>query len=132
MTKKSNIKPIPVDGLRNRLDAAYREADRILVSVSSGVLALSVPLASTNEISMPALWTIRLGWLFFLATILLVFRSLRLEQIEKTERIKANGETSDLIEYLYGKLDILNKTAIWSFALGLIMLMIFLLIATWK
>jgi hypothetical protein len=132
MTNTPDVKQIPVDGLRNRLDVSYREADRILVSVSSGVLALSVPLASTNEISIPALWTIRLGWLLFLATILLVLRSLRLEQIEKTERIKANGETSDLIRYLYRKLDFLNKTAIWVFALGLITLMIFLLISTWK
>lgn len=120
------------DGLRSRLDGAYREADRILVSVSSGVLALSVSLVSKENLCDLALWAIRIDWLLFLTTILIVLRGLYVEQLDKKARLDAGGKTTPEIKKMTEQLKNLNKAALWTFGVGMLTLFVFLLLATWQ
>ncbi len=127
---EASVPPIGEDGLRTRLDGAYREADRILVSVSSGVLALSVPLVAKERLCELALWTIRIGWVLFLATILIVLYSLYVEQVEKKARLDGLGRVSDEIKAMSARLVKLNKVGLWTFGSGMVLLLIFLMLAT--
>lgn len=131
-SKTSDVSTISEEGLRDRLDGAYREADRILVSVSSGVLALSVSLVSNQHLSDLALWTIRFDWLLFLATILIVLRGLFVEQLDKKARLDAGGKTTPEIDKMTGQLKTLNKVALWTFGIGMLTLFMFLILTTWQ
>jgi len=101
-----------------------------LVSVSSGVLALSVPLVAKERLCELALWTIRIDWVLFLATILIVLRSLYAEQVEKKARLDGRGQVSEEIKSMSNRLVKLNKVALWTFGSGMVLLLIFLMLAS--
>lgn len=101
------------------LSAAYREADKLIVSVSSAVLALSV--AFIGQVEEPAQsWAIKWSWFLLLAAIITVLASLVVEQQDKRSRIKHidKGERDG-----YGPLDtavnVLNIFGIGLFVVGL-------------
>lgn len=108
------------------LSTAYREADKLIVSVSSAVLALSV--AFVGQVEEPAQsWAIKWSWFLLLAAIITVLASLVVEQQDKRSRIKHidRGKRDG-----YGPLDtavnVLNIFGIGFFVLGLCFLCWFL------
>ncbi len=101
------------------LSTAYREADKLIVSVSSAVLALSV--AFVGQVEEPAQsWAIKWSWFLLLAAIITVLASLVVEQQDKRSRIKHidRGKRDG-----YGPLDtavnVLNILGIGLFVVGL-------------
>lgn len=112
--------------LRNRLDTAYREADKLLVSVSTGVLALSVAFVGSSEDWLCFTQAIKVSWGLFFATILFVLISLLVEQRDKQERIKSNGFAHLSAKKLTCWLNWLNLSALATFGLACVALLIFL------
>lgn len=116
-----------VTALRGRLDTAYREADRILVTVSSGVLALSVAFVNNTERPMSALGLIQSAWALFLGTIAAVLVSLFVEQRDKVDRIVADGFATKRSK-AFGRWQAwLNGVALWAFLAGSVCLFLFLI-----
>ncbi|MFM6981234.1 MAG: hypothetical protein ACKOWP_00455 [Microbacteriaceae bacterium] len=112
--------------LQGRLTDAYREADKLIVSVASGVLALSV--AFIGQIENPtAVWTLRLAWAALPISVACVLGSLLVEQADKRRRIheldaglnETDGKTDSLT-------NILNIAGFSSFLIGLVALACFL------
>lgn len=107
------------DRLEDELSAAYREVDKILVSVAAGVIAVSV--AFVGNIPTPVdTWTIRTAWVLMIGTVLSVLVSLLCEQGDRRRRLDANhrriaetdGTLTKAIKYL-------NWTSIATFIAGL-------------
>lgn len=69
------------------LSVAYREADKLVVSVASAVLALSVAFIGQIEAPLES-WSIKGSWFLLLASIVTVLASLVVEQQDKRSRIK--------------------------------------------
>lgn len=105
--------------LEDELAQAYREADKILVSVASGVLALSVALV--GNIKQPIdTWAIRLSWVFMFLTVVCVLASLVCERIDKRWRIENIYAGNREIDTPFTKVSIqLNRASIATFILGL-------------
>lgn len=116
------------------LSAAYRESDKLVVSVSSAVLALSV--AFVGQVKNPQnTLAIKGSWVLLLTSIALVLMSLIFEQRERESRI---GKIDRAIEKgkrvfrdeagPWGKaVFALNLLGISAFFLGLAMLSCFLI-----
>jgi hypothetical protein len=115
------------EAIQSRLADAYREIDRLIVTVSSAVLALSV--AFLQWVQLPeALPLAIICWVSLLIAILLVLLSLQIEVEDKRNRIAQlnvgswdKGGQIDLV------LDWTNRIAMFAFANGLIMLTAFLI-----
>ena len=116
--------------LEIELSNAYREVDKILITVASTVLAVSIALI--GNIDEPAgIWTIRTSWILLFVTVISVVCSLLVEQKDKRKRIEHNFEglmeasllTDAAIKYL-------NLTSFISFLGGLLFLGCFLWINT--
>ncbi len=120
------------NGVRSRLADSYREVDRIIVNVSSGVLALSIPLASRESLTHFAVLTIRSVWVLLLMSTLLVLSSLLAEQHDKHDRLSSDGYPSHKNLKTKKLLGFLNLSALISFAAGQILLLIFLFMITSK
>jgi hypothetical protein len=116
--------------LQNRLADAYREADKLIVTVSSGVLALSV--AFLGRVDKPAeIWLLRFAWIALLVAVAFVLCSILMEQADKRRRIQQLDNDEDETN---GKTDaftnLLNIGGFTSFLLGLIALAAFLCVNT--
>lgn len=114
------------DALQGRLADAYREADKLIVTVSSGVLALSV--AFLGSVDAPSeIWLLRSAWIGLLVAVACVLGSLLMEQADKRRRIKQLDKGRDETD---GRTDvltnILNIAGFASFLLGLTALAWFL------
>lgn len=118
------------DRLQASLGDAYREADKLIVTVSSGVLALSV--AFLGRLDKPNdLWVLRSSWFALVAAVVCVLGSLIFEQADKRRRIKqlddnkpeTDGKTDGFINFL-------NILGVCAFVLGLIGLAAFLFFNT--
>lgn len=116
--------------LEIELSNAYREVDKILITVASTVIAVSIALI--GNIDEPAgIWTIRTSWILLFVTVISVVCSLLAEQKDKRKRIEKNYEglqeasllTDAAIKYL-------NLTSFISFISGLLFLGCFLWINT--
>lgn len=126
-THESHVsEPSRRDTLQGRLSDAYREADKLVVTVSSGVLALSV--AFLGSVDAPSeIWLIRSAWVALLIAVTCVLGSLLMEQADKRRRIKqidkgedeTDGTTDDFT-------NILNLGGFISFLVGLTALAWFL------
>jgi hypothetical protein len=125
MTETNPADPFIRD-LRNRLDTAYRETDKLLVSVSTGVLALSVAFASSAQKVLCFTSAIKASWVLFFVTILLVLISLLVEQRDKEARISSGGYAHPKAKKLTCWLKWLNKAALTAFGLACIALLAFL------
>jgi hypothetical protein len=116
--------------LQNRLADAYREADKLIVTVSSGVLALSV--AFLGRVDKPAeIWLLRFAWIALLVAVAFVLCSILMEQADKRRRIQQLDNDEDETN---AKTDaftnLLNIGGFTSFLLGLIALAAFLCVNT--
>lgn len=116
-----------VTALRGRLDTAYREADRILVTVSSGVLALSVAFVGNTERPMCALGLIQSAWALYLGTIVTVLISLFVEQRDKLDRISVDGFATKHSKAFVRWQAWLNGIALGAFLAGCVCLYLFLI-----
>lgn len=112
--------------LEIELSNAYREVDKILITVASTVLAVTIALI--GNIDEPAgIWTIRTSWILLFVTVISVVCSLLVEQKDKRKRIENNFEglqeasllTDATIKYL-------NFVSFISFLGGLLFLGCFL------
>lgn len=119
--------------LESGLSLSYREADKLVVSVSSAVLALSV--AFIGQIKDPQnTFSIKWAWALFLAAIALVLISLIFEQRERESRIekidhalKTGVDSFRDLSGTWGKaVFVLNLCGISAFFGGLAMLAYFL------
>jgi hypothetical protein len=118
------------DSLQARLADAYREADKLIVTVSSGVLALSV--AFLGRVDKPAeIWLLRFAWIALPVAVAFVLCSILMEQADKRRRIQQLDNDEDETP---GKTDaftnLLNIGGFTSFLLGLIALAAFLCVNT--
>lgn len=114
------------DTLQGRLTDAYREADKLIVTVSSGVLALSV--AFLGRVDKPSeTWALRAAWIALLVAVASVLGSILLEQTDKHRRIKridkGKNETDGITDSF---INLLNIAGFTSFFLGLSGLALFL------
>lgn len=114
------------EALQGRLADAYREADKLIVTVSSGVLALSV--AFLGSVDAPSeIWLLRSAWIALLVAVACVLGSLLMEQADKRRRIKQLDKGRDETD---GKTDgftnVLNIAGFTSFLIGLTALAWFL------
>ena len=106
--------------LENELAEAYREVDKILVTVASGVVAISVALIGNIKHPVET-WSIRSSWILMFATVLSVLVSLRFEQADKLVRIAATYTGRDEVDGVLTKMiRYLNLTSIVTFITGLI------------
>ena len=116
--------------LQNRLADAYREADKLIVTVSSGVLALSVAFLGRSEKPVE-IWLLRLAWIALLVAVGFVLGSILMEQADKRRRIQQLDNDEDETN---GKTDtftnLLNIGGFTTFLLGLIALAAFLCVNT--
>ena len=114
------------EGLQGRLTDSYREVDRLIISVGSGVLAISVALLGNEAASLES-WAIKLSWGAMFIAVLSVLIALLFEQADKRRRINqidADREETD------GCLDIFinafNIIGVMTFVGGLLSLAYFL------
>jgi hypothetical protein len=106
--------------LENELAEAYREVDKILVTVASGVVAISVALIGNVKHAVET-WSIRSSWILMFATVLSVLISLRFEQADKRKRIAATYTGRDEVDGALTKaIRYLNLTSILTFIGGLL------------
>lgn len=119
-----------VERLQDELSVAYREADKILVAVASGVIAVSV--AFIGNIEHPTdTWTIRASWVLMIITVLSVLTSLLCEQADRRKRLDMIFDGKDEEDTAYTTASkILNKVSIGTFALGLLSMAWFLWVNT--
>jgi hypothetical protein len=112
--------------LQARLTDAYREADKLIVTVSSGVLGLSVAfLGKVNEPGQA--WVLQAGWIALGLAVVFVFVSLLMEQADRRRRIiqidSRLDETDGLTDSL---MNAMNVAGVVSFLVGLGSLVAFL------
>lgn len=116
------------ENLQTRLTESYREVDRLIVSVGSGALAISVAFLSqdSNPLAMGAL---KLSWVAMFIAVLSVLLSLLFEQADKRQRIKQIDSGQNETD---GHLDILivglNALGVLAFIGGLFSIAFFLLV----
>lgn len=120
--------------LESGLSSAYRESDKLVVSVSSAVLALSV--AFVGQIKEPQnTLALKSAWVFFVVSIALVLISLVFEQRERESRIlkidkaiKKGKKSFRDVGGSWGKaVFVVNISGIVAFFLGLVALSWFLI-----
>ncbi len=112
--------------LEQGLSTAYRETDKLVVSVASAVLALSI--AFLGRVHKPhESWTLRFGWVLLILSIAAVLVSLLFERADKRRRIKQyydkKPETSGHADTFAA---VLNAVGVLAFLLGLASLAAFL------
>jgi hypothetical protein len=114
------------DVLHSRLTDAYRESDKLIVTVASGVLGLSV--AFLDRLNNPCqVWMLQLAWVSLALSVGSVLASLLLEQADRRRRIEqldsgdeeTDGKTDGLI-------NMTNIAGVSGFLLGLGSLVAFL------
>lgn len=112
--------------LEDELSNAYREADKILVAVSSGVIAVSVALI--GNIAEPVqTWSIRASWIFMIVTVLTVLLSLVTERADRIFRLDRLHRKKKEKENCYTALSrFLNNVSTSTFIFGLTALAWFL------
>lgn len=110
---------------RNR-DGAIRAADTLIVSVSSGVLALSVTFLDKSQ-TLEATWALKNAWVQLVLAIVSVFVSLILERTEWT-RLLRQSSVGDSEKSGFGSklIRCLNIVASLSFLQAMIHLVIFM------
>lgn len=113
--------------LLERLTDAYREADKLIVTVSSGVLALSVAFFDRSNLSNN-IEALRVAWIVLPLTVLIVLASLLLEQKDRRRRIKQlDSGKMDSDGCLDDVLHVMNVSGVTLFIVGLGSLSWFLL-----
>lgn len=112
--------------MSHELHSAYREADKIIVTVSSGVLALSIALVTQAGLTRHA-WVVKLSWVLFLTAILLVLSSIFCEIQDKRRRItQLNGVAVDSSAWQDHMLKMLNILSATTFVAAVVCLVVFL------
>jgi hypothetical protein len=111
-----------IEGLRERLDSSFRETDRLITSVSTGVLAFSGAFIFTSKAEFEIPSELMISWGAFLGAILFVLVSLFVEQIDKGIRIKNRGFESRKSNLSSLFLTVLNVLSLSAFAIGCIFL----------
>ena len=112
--------------LEQGLSTAYRETDKLVVSVSSAVLALSIAFLDKNKAihGVCLLWA---AWLGLLVAIVCVLVSLLFERHDKRRRIeqlyKGKRETGGATDTFTA---VANGAGVITFLIGLISLAAFL------
>lgn len=116
--------------LENELSDAYREVDKILVTVASGVVAVSVALI--GNIKHPVdVWAVRASWVLMIGTVVAVLVSLLCEQADKRRRIAKTYQRRDEVDGPFTiAIKYLNVLGVVSFLLGLASLGWFLWVNT--
>lgn len=112
--------------MSHELHSAYREADKIIVTVSSGVLALSIALVTQAGLTRYA-WVVELSWVLFLTAILLVLSSIFCEIQDKRRRItQLNAVAVDSSAWQDHMLKMLNILSATTFFSAVVCLVVFL------
>lgn len=114
--------------INNELTSSYRELDKLLVTVSSAVLGLSVPFASTVLAESQFALLAFFAWFAYAATVVAVMFSLRIEQSHKSMLLDTRNYTDTGVKTHSGRLDCANKISAWSFAAGTVLVAAFLLV----
>ena len=113
--------------VEEELTVSYRELDKLIVTVSSAVLGLSVPFADKVIPRSPVAYWAVAAWFGYAVAVIAVMASLRIEQKHKN-RILDTGNLTDTGVSVYSKrLNRANATSAWSFAVGTAFVAVFLL-----
>ena len=116
-----------IQSVRAGLENSYREVDRLLVTVSSGVLAFTVAFPKSNIKVHSHPMFLYLAWGTYLFTIILVLFSLISEQKSKIFLIKNDGRVNAKWNRGQKFIYIMNKMGIQSFMLATLFLFLFLI-----
>jgi hypothetical protein len=120
--------------LESGLAETYREVDKLIVGVSSAVLAFSVALVDRGH-EQDDDWSIKASWVLLLLSIALVLFSLVMEQRERSMRmdkidaaIMAGDLTHQDVSGPWAKaVATLNYLGLAAFFVGLVLLAVFLM-----
>lgn len=116
------------ENLQTRLTESYREVDRLIVSVGSGTLAISVAFLNLDSNPL-ATWALKLSWVTMFIAVLSVLLSLLFEQADKRRRIKQiDSSQNETDSYLDTLLVGLNAAGVLAFIGGLFSIAFFLLV----
>lgn len=80
---------------REQLENAFREYDRLILTVSSGILAITAAFYHRSTTPQHGATWLVLCWVFLLAAIFCVAASLLTEQAHLRHLIKVNGKVKD-------------------------------------
>jgi hypothetical protein len=113
--------------LRSELENSYREFDKLILTVSSGILALSVSFFSGSAAEHHLAVLLMASWVFFLLAIVSVAVSFLAEQKHKRHLLSKNGESDDVEKKLGKRIKVLNLSSGGAFLLGIVFLFLYLM-----
>lgn len=129
-TREQVQKPTPekVAAVEAELTTSYRELDRLIVTVSSAVLGVSVPFAGTVIQKSPFAFVAAAAWFSYAVAVVAVMWSLRLEQRHKNRILDLDNLVDSGVKLLSKRLDRANKISARSFGMGTTLVAVFLLL----
>lgn len=113
-------------GLRAGLETSFREFDKFVLTVSSGILALSVVFFDKSGVAHSHVNWLIASWIAFLLAILSVAASLWVEQAHKKRLILNNGASDEKERQLFKMIGWLNWLSGGTFLLGIVLLVVYL------
>jgi hypothetical protein len=130
MTESDNVDYRDEDefmkALRAQLDTSFREFDKLILSVSSGVLAFSVAFFNQSGTAHRHVTILMVSWGAFLLAIVSVAVSLWVEQAHKLYLIETDARSDTRERFLFRTIGWLNKTSGGTFLLGVVTLVLYL------
>jgi hypothetical protein len=129
-TREQVQKPTPekTAAVEAELTTSYRELDRLIVTVSSAVLGVSVPFAGTVIQKSPFALVAAAAWFSYAVAVVAVMWSLRLEQRHKNRILDLDNLLDSGVKLLSKRLDRANKISARSFGMGTTLVAVFLLL----
>ena len=115
-----------ITGLRAELENSFREFDKLILTVSSGILALSVAFFGKGEGAHHHAGYLMVSWGALLLAILLVAVSLLVEQAHKKHLIFNDGHSDKKERRLFKAIGLLNLSSGITFLLGVVFLVLYL------
>jgi hypothetical protein len=113
-------------GLRSQLENSYREYDKLILSVSSGILAISAAFFRGTTEPHKHVWLLVACWICLLVAIFIVALSLLFEQILTRQLIRQNGVSGSASDNWRTTILWTNAFSGLSFVVGALLLVIYL------
>ncbi len=128
MSEKTKYEPEDpyLTGLRAQLENAHREYDKLILSVSSGILAISAAFFHRTAVPHHDVQLLIGSWISLLVAIFVVATSLIFEQILVRHLIHVNGASDDRGDHLRTIVLWSNAVSGLAFVIGVVFLVVYL------